>query len=174
MDGALFSADFRATEKLAQLYTQVAGRSGRASKPGLVVLQSHHPEHLLLQDLVNNGYGHFAITCLQERQALDLPPFSFQALLRAEARDRALLEQFMLAVTGLLSQRQPLYPELIFIGPLTPQMERRAGKYRMQLLLQSPRRQEIARLLQELLPHVEALPYRQVRWSLDVDPQEWL
>ena len=174
VDGALFSADFRATEKLAQLYTQVAGRSGRASKPGLVVLQSHHPEHLLLQDLVNNGYGHFAITCLQERQALDLPPFSFQALLRAEARDRALLEQFMLAVTGLLSQRQPLYPELIFIGPLTPQMERRAGKYRMQLLLQSPRRQEIARLLQELLPHVEALPYRQVRWSLDVDPQEWL
>ena len=174
VDGALFSADFRATEKLAQLYTQVAGRAGRASKPGLVVLQSHHPEHLLLQDLVNNGYSHFAITCLQERQALGLPPFSFQALLRAEARDRAMVEQFMLAITGLLSQRAPFYPELLFIGPLSPQMERRAGKFRMQLLLQSPRRADLSRLLHELLPQIEALPYRQVRWSLDVDPQEWL
>ena len=67
VDAALFSQDFRATERLAQLYTQVAGRAGRASKPGLVVLQSHHPEHLLLQDLVNNGYDHFARTCLSER-----------------------------------------------------------------------------------------------------------
>ena len=89
VDGALFSQDFRATERLAQLYTQVAGRAGRASKPGLVVLQSHHPEHLLLQDLVHNGYHHFARTCLQERQQLGLPPFAFQALLRSEAVHKA-------------------------------------------------------------------------------------
>ena len=80
----------------------------------------------------------------------------------------------MLAITGLLSQRAPFYPELLFIGPLSPQMERRAGKFRMQLLLQSPRRTDLSRLLHELLPQIEALPYRQVRWSLDVDPQEWL
>ena len=61
----------------------MAGRAGRASKPGLVVLQSHHPEHALLRDLTQNGYGHFADTALKERRLLGLPPFSHQGLFRA-------------------------------------------------------------------------------------------
>ena len=173
VDGALFSQDFRATERLAQLYTQVAGRAGRASKPGLVVLQSHHPEHLLLQDLVHNGYHHFARTCLQERQQLGLPPFAFQALLRSEAVHKANVEQFMAEVAGLVMSRRPLHPGVQMIGPIAALMERRAGKYRMQLLLQAPQRSPLAQLLLRLLPEIEALPsVRKVRWSLDVDPQE--
>ena len=173
VDGALFSQDFRATERLAQLYTQVAGRAGRASKPGLVVLQSHHPEHLLLQDLVHNGYHHFARTCLQERQQLGLPPFAFQALLRSEAVHKANVEQFMGEVAGLVMSRRTLHPGVQMIGPIAALMERRAGKYRMQLLLQAPKRLALAQLLLRLLPEIEALPsVRKVRWSLDVDPQE--
>ena len=173
VDGALFSQDFRATERLAQLYTQVAGRAGRASKPGLVVLQSHHPDHLLLQDLVHNGYHHFARTCLQERQQLGLPPFAFQALLRSEAVHKANVEQFMAEVAGLVMSRRPLHPGVQMIGPIAALMERRAGKYRMQLLLQAPQRSPLAQLLLRLLPEIEALPsVRKVRWSLDVDPQE--
>ena len=173
VDGALFSQDFRATERLAQLYTQVAGRAGRASKPGLVVLQSHHPEHLLLQDLLHNGYGHFARTCLEERRMLGLPPFSFQALLRAEAVHREKVEQFMLDAAGLAQQIHALHPGVLCLGPISALMERRAGKYRMQLLLQSAQRPALARFLEQWLPAVEQLSSaRQARWSLDVDPQE--
>ena len=64
MDGSLYSSDFRASERLAQLFIQVAGRAGRASKPGEVVLQTHHPEHSLLQALLNKSYRHFAETAL--------------------------------------------------------------------------------------------------------------
>ncbi len=173
VDAALFSPDFRATERLAQLYTQVAGRAGRASKPGLVVLQSHHPEHLLLQDLVNNGYDHFARTCLAERGELGLPPFSHQALFRAEAVHKPQLEAFMAALAGLLQPRIAAAAGLQMLGPHSALMERRAGKYRMQLLLQAPSRAGLARLLGEALPHIEALPEaRRARWSLDVDPQD--
>nr|MBP8127289.1 primosomal protein N' [Aeromonadaceae bacterium] len=140
---------------------------------GLVVLQSHHPGHLLLQDLVQNGYDHFARTCLQERALLGLPPFAFQSLLRSEAVHKANVDQFMLDVAGLIMSRRSLYPGLQVIGPISALMERRAGKYRMQLLLQMPQRAPLAHLLTRILPEIETLPSgRKVRWSLDVDPQE--
>lgn len=134
VDGALFSADFRAAEKLAQLYTQVAGRAGRASKPGLVVLQSHHPEHALLQDLTQNGYGHFADTALKERRLLGLPPFSYQGLFRAEANGRDEMQLFLSRLADTL--RSARYPHVQVLGPISGFMERKAGKFRMQLLVQ--------------------------------------
>ena len=175
VDGALFSQDFRATERLAQLYTQVAGRAGRASKPGQVVLQTHHPEHLLLQDLVQNGYAHFARTCLQERQQLDLPPWSCQALLRTDATGRPEVVAFLTAAAALLPGCCQGCPTSRWHGPVSAIMERRAGRYRMQLLLQAHQRAELALVLERWLPLLEALPEaRRVRWSLDVDPQEVL
>ena len=81
----------------------------------------------------------------------------------------------MLEVAGLLQTRRPLYPGLQVIGPISALMARRAGKYRMQLLLQMPQRAPLAHLLTRILPEIETLPSgRKVRWSLDVDPQEWL
>lgn len=171
VDGALFASDFRATERLAQLYVQVAGRAGRASKPGMVVLQSHHPEHLLLQDLLNNGYPHFARTCLQERQALSLPPFSYQAVLRADAPNREPVEHFMQRVAAICQHYGA--PDLSLLGPLTPVMERRAGRHRMFFVLQCHQRMRLQHYLQQLLPAIDALTvHHSLRWHLDVDPQE--
>lgn len=88
VDGALFSADFRSAERFAQLYTQVAGRAGRAGKQGEVVLQTHHPEHPLLQTLLHKGYDAFAEQALAERQTLQLPPWTSHVIIRAEDRSR--------------------------------------------------------------------------------------
>jgi len=171
VDGALFSADFRAAEKLAQLYTQVAGRAGRASKPGLVVLQSHHPEHALLQDLTQNGYGHFADTALKERRLLGLPPFSYQGLFRAEANGRDEVQLFLTRLAETL--RSARYPQVQVLGPISGFMERKAGKFRMQLLVQGPNRAPLAQLLDWAVKELDGWPEtKRVRWSLDIDPTE--
>lgn len=86
VDNALFSLDFRAEERLAQLYVQVAGRSGRAEKQGEVVLQTHYPDHPLLTTLLEKGYQAFAEETLKLRHNMGLPPFSFQALFKAQCR----------------------------------------------------------------------------------------
>ncbi|MGO1246661.1 MAG: primosomal protein N' [Oceanisphaera sp.] len=170
-DGALFASDFRATERFAQLYIQVAGRAGRASKPGQVVLQTHQPEHALLQDLANQGYQHFAHSALQERQAAQLPPFSFQALFRAQATNAKQVHTFLYE---LVQQLQPQLPATVLcLGPLSAQMERKAGQYRYQLLLQASNRRELAGACRLALAIIDSLvSARKVRWSLDIDPSE--
>jgi len=170
VDGALYSADFRAAERLGQMFTQVAGRAGRASKPGTVVLQTHHPEHELIQDLINNGYGHFAQTALRERQLTHLPPFSQHALFRAEANNAEAVIAALEAIAALFPQRD----DVIVLGPIPAVMERRAGRYRYQLLIQTQQRAMRAQLLRYVLPQLEKLPQlRKVRWSLDIDPQDF-
>jgi len=175
VDGALFSGDFRANEKLAQLYLQVSGRAGRASKPGQVVLQTHHPEHQLLQRLNHEGYLKFSEAALKERQAAQLPPFWHMALLRVECHDNQLIANFNLALRAI---GEPLLIQLSIkespvrqIGPMPAPMERRAGKFRWQVIFESSKRSQlhkfIAVLSQELAKHKAS---RQVRWSIDVDP----
>lgn len=170
-DGALFASDFRATERFAQLYIQVAGRAGRASKPGRVVLQTHQPEHALLQDLANQGYRHFAHSALQERQAAALPPFSFQALFRAQATQAEQVQTFL---QQLVQQLLPSLPSSVLcLGPLSAQMERKAGQYRYQLLLQAGNRRELAAACRLAVALIDTLSSaRKVRWSLDIDPVE--
>lgn len=171
VDGALFASDFRATERFAQLYIQVAGRAGRASKPGRVVLQTHHPDHALLQDLANQGYRHFALGALQERRQAGLPPFSFQALFRAQATKAQYCQDFLLQLTGQLMPT--LSGEVSSLGPFSAQMERKAGQYRYQLLLQAGNRRELARACRQALAIIDTLAAaRRVRWSLDIDPVE--
>ncbi|MGQ4277545.1 primosomal protein N' [Pseudidiomarina sp. E22-M8] len=170
IDGALYSSDFRAAERLGQLITQVAGRAGRASAPGTVVLQTHHPDHDLLQDLIQNGYAAFARSLLQERQLTQLPPFGQLALFRAEAHEAQHAQQALQAIADQL----PRHPELMVLGPMPAVMERRAGRYRYQLLLQCQQRGLRQQLLQHSLPKLQQLPeLRRVRWSLDVDPQDF-
>ncbi|MFC0445469.1 primosomal protein N' [Pseudidiomarina halophila] len=170
IDGALYSSDFRAAERLGQLITQVAGRAGRASALGTVVLQTHHPEHDLLQDLIHNGYAAFARSLLQERQLTQLPPFGQLALFRAEAHEA----QHAQAALQAIADQLPHHPELMVLGPMPAVMERRAGRYRYQLLLQCQQRGLRQQLLQHSLPKLQQLPeLRRVRWSLDVDPQDF-
>ncbi|CUS47935.1 MAG: primosomal protein N' (replication factor Y) PriA [Idiomarinaceae bacterium HL-53] len=170
VDGALYSSDFRAPERLAQLYVQVSGRAGRAEKPGTVVLQTHHPEHTLIQELVNNGYGHFAKAAIEEREVALLPPFSAMALLRAEATSQQ-------AAEGLLSAMVPhfeSYPDVAVMGPVPAPLGRRAGKYRFQLIVHAQQRGPLHHCLHNLLPYFEKLPEtRKARWSLDIDPQDF-
>ncbi len=168
-DGALFSADFRAPEKLAQLVTQLAGRAGRASKPGEMWLQSHNPGHPLLQDLVNNGYAHFARHALLERKMAQLPPFSAQVVIRAEAIEGDLAWRFLNQAQAILH-----IEGLQLIGPMPGLIEKRQGRFRFMLVLQSPRRQHLHQQLRLALPHISALPdAARVRWSCDIDPTDF-
>ena len=167
IDEGLFSADFRASEKLAQQLIQVAGRAGRAQRPGEVWLQTHHPQHPLLQTLVNGGYHAFAHSEIEQRQAAGFPPFAHLALLRAEAQQVAMANAFLEAVRALLPAQQAVE----HYGPMPAPMPRRAGYQRTQLLLSCSQRAPLHRLLASIVPAIHALPEaRRVRWSLDVDP----
>ena len=170
VDGALYSADFRAAERLAQLFTQVSGRAGRAKKAGKVVLQTHHPEHDLIQDLLNNGYQDFALTALAERQSSQLPPFGHMGLFRVESTDR----QAVTTALDQLVQQLPVVQGAQVLGPMPALMERKAGRYRYQLLVHCQTRKLRYQLLEHMLPLIDQLPsWRKVRWALDVDPQDF-
>lgn len=170
VDEGLFSADFRAHEKLAQLLIQVAGRAGRAQHAGEVLLQTHHPEHPLLLTLIDGGYHAFARAELAQREDAQLPPFASMALLRAEARQIAPVAAFLRAAAGLLKQAGT-EPGVAVADPLPAPMPRRAGMSRMQLPLWSGSRRALHATLDHALPAIRALPdVRRVRWSLDVDP----
>lgn len=169
IDGGLLGADFRSSERTAQLVLQVAGRAGRADKAGLVLLQTHQPEHPLLHELITAGYSAFAERVLQERRDLQLPPYGYLALVRAEATDAEKPMAFLQEVADAAGDG----PELQLWGPVPAPMEKRAGRFRAHLLLQSESRARLHAALKALVPRIEALPAaRRVRWSLDVDPQD--
>ncbi|MEW7980336.1 MAG: primosomal protein N' [gamma proteobacterium symbiont of Phacoides pectinatus] len=173
VDQGLFGADFRAAERMAQLITQVAGRAGRAEKPGRVVIQTRHPDHPLLNTLVRQGYDAFARMALTERRETQFPPFSHQALLRAEAHDERLPRRFLELAMAL--GRELAARDVEFWGPVPAPMERRAGRYRAHLLVQGAERVRLQRLLARWVPRLPGLEgARRVRWSIDVDPQEML
>ncbi len=169
-DQGLYGIDFRAGERMAQLILQVAGRAGRADKPGTVIIQTHHPDHPLLRGLVSRGYPAFAAEALAERQSTLLPPFAYQALLRADAADPEQVTAFLRVARALA---EPVVDGVELLGPAPAPMERRAGRYRAQLLLQAAQRHELHRLLDLWLPHLrDRHSDHRVRWSLDVDPME--
>ncbi len=171
VDHGLYGIDFRAAERMAQLVIQVAGRSGRADKPGRVAIQTRHPDHPLLQTLIHRGYGEFAAMALEERRLAQLPPYAAQALLRAEATEAEAPQRFLEA--ALASGGQPA--GLQFWGPVPAPMERRAGRFRAHLLIHSEQREPLRRFLNVWVTALYSLKQaRRVRWSLDVDPQEML
>lgn len=165
IDGALFSFDFRAAEHMAQLLVQVAGRAGRESKPGKVLVQTSYPEHPLLQDLVNNGYKHFAEYALIERKQAYLPPFGFQVLLRADANYPSYPEKFLRQITNTT------YDGCELAGPMPAAMEKRGGKYRFHLILQSKTRKQLHLAIHQILHAIPSNEWHsKVRWSIDIDP----
>lgn len=170
IDEGLFSADFRAPEKLAQLLVQVAGRAGRAERAGEVLLQTHHPGHPLLHTLLTGGYSLFADEELALREEAAFPPFAHMAMLRAEARDMQAANAFLSTARAQL-EAVATSALLITHGPLPAPMPRRAGYQRAQLVVSSNARPALHAALTEALPTIRDLPEaRKVRWSLDVDP----
>jgi primosomal protein N' (replication factor Y) (superfamily II helicase) len=170
-DSGLYSIDFHATEKLAQMIVQVIGRAGRADKSGTVILQTRHPEHPLLVTLIREGYNGFVRQALDERKAAALPPFSHQALLRVQSNDPFKPKLFLDEVKKLAAMMQ--CGETQLLGPVAAPMAKRAGMYRYQLLLQDTNRQALQQLLDSLTPAIDSIKKeKNLRWSLDVDPMD--
>lgn len=177
-DSGFFSADFRGSEKMGQLLLQVAGRAGRSTRPGQVIIQTRFPENQQLQQLVTQGYDAFAESLLVQRQSIGLPPFACMALLMAEATRASDARQFLETVASHAQQMIQVHRlagpmGVKILGPMPAAMEKRQGRYRMQLFLQGASRGPLHALLDHLVPAMEALPTaRKIRWSVDVDPQE--
>jgi primosomal protein N' (replication factor Y) len=170
-DQGLFSTDFRAPERLAQTIVQVAGRAGRAERPGEVLIQTEYPDHPLLTLLLTGGYAAFATGALTEREQSGWPPFARIALLRAEASSQQEPMQFLHAARR--AAEKYAVRDVRLLGPAPSPMERRAGRFRAQLLLQAPTHSPLQRFMSAWLPVIAALPEaRRVRWSIDVDAAE--
>lgn len=171
VDGGLFAADFRAAERMAQLLIQVAGRAGRGEQLGRVLIQTRFPDHPLLQTLVNQGYASFARQALDERRSAELPPFSYQALIRASAVDEEQVNAFLESAANLVASAG--IEAVSLWGPAPAPMQRRAGRYRAHLLVQAVERVPLHRALSILVSHLQLNRVKgSVRWSLDVDPQD--
>ena len=169
LDQALYSADYRALERMGQLMVQVAGRAGRDELPGEVILQTHYPQHESLLTLLSSGYEAFASEISRDRQAACLPPFSYQALIRSDAHDKE-------DVRAFLNQAKQCFPtgESMVYGPFPAMMERRSGRTRWYLLVQADNRPSLHRQLEEWVLKLKSLSSaRKVRWAVDVDPQDY-
>ncbi len=172
-DAGLYASDFRALEHSAQLLVQVAGRAGRASHPGRVLVQTLHTDDPHLRLLAEHGYDALATQLLAERRAAALPPFRFLALLRLESpREEAAAALGREAAAVLRDWLTAHAPDVSCLGPVPAPMERRQNRYHMQLMLSGSRRSQLHAACARLTAWLEASPEaRRVRWSLDVDPQ---
>jgi primosomal protein N' (replication factor Y) len=175
-DHGLYSSDFRASERMGQLILQVAGRAGREEKEGEVLIQTHHPEHPLFKPLLNHDYPGFAKTLLEERQQTELPPFTHLSLLRSEAVDQKSPMIFLEQARHILEhviQTNSTLKDVILLGPFPALMERRAGRYRAQLLVQANHRKQLQSLFATAINTIENdKAANKVRWSIDIDPQD--
>jgi primosomal protein N' (replication factor Y) (superfamily II helicase) len=168
-DSALFSSDFRAAERLYALLTQVAGRAGRGGRAGEVLIQTEFPDHPVYDAVCRQDYAAFAEAALEERRQCGFPPYCHQALLRAEAARRALVDEYL--QSAVRAAEELGMPVQIF-DPVPPAIERVAGRERGQLLVQAEVRGELQRFLSAWLPRLGDAASRSVRWSLEVDPLE--
>ena len=169
-DQGLFASDFRATERLAQTITQVAGRAGREARPGEVMIQTEFPEHPLLTLLIAEGYDGFAAGALKERRRAGWPPFSRLAMLRAEAKESPALDAFLRAAADA---RRMLGDAVKILGPAAALIARRADHFRAHLLIEASARSTLQRFLAPCWRRSRRFPaLRGLRWSIDVDPLE--
>ena len=169
-DGALYSSDFRASEKLFAQLAQVAGRAGRADKPGEVLIQTAFPDHPLFHALRTHDYDSWAKTLLAERQSAGFPPYEYQVILRAEGKQKAevftFLQQAQAAAVALDMQVE-------VYGVVPAALPRRANHYLAHLLVQSDKRKLLQQFLHNWRPLLDTLPAQKLRWSLDIDPLEF-
>ncbi|WP_301884163.1 primosomal protein N' [Neisseria uirgultaei] len=169
-DGSLYSADFRAPERLFAELMQVSGRAGRADKPGKVLIQTQLPEHPVFTAVKAQDYAVFAENELNERQMFAMPPFGFQTAVRADAPRVADAMEFLNAAKETLA---PLLPESISqFGAAPMLMVRLAERERAQIFLESTSRQDLHRAVSLWVQVLQQNRDGKIRWSVDVDPQE--
>jgi primosomal protein N' (replication factor Y) len=165
-DGALYSPDFRATERLFAQLMQVAGRAGRADKPGRVLIQTAFPDHPLFRYLQSHDYPGYARMLLAERKQLDLPPLTRQVLLRAEAPSMSAALAFLQQAARVA----PEHPQISVFTAAPAPMARVANLERAQLLIQSSSRRALQTFVSEWQGQIGTIKPRISRWSLDIDP----
>ncbi|MEI7842356.1 MAG: primosomal protein N' [Gallionellaceae bacterium] len=169
-DGALYSADFRASEKLFAQLAQVSGRAGRADKPGEVLVQTAFPDHPLFRALRAHDYDAWAKTLLTEREQAGFPPFVFQVILRAEDKQESDVYVFLKQAREMA---KGLKMPVEIYGVVAATMAKRANHFRAQLLIQSDTRKSLQQFLREWRPLIETIPAKKIRWSLDIDPLDF-
>ncbi|WP_444958960.1 primosomal protein N' [Microbulbifer sp. ZKSA002] len=171
-DGGLFSADFRAPERTGQLLEQVAGRAGRGSLSGRVLVQSRFPEHPLLQLLLEKGYGAFARQLLRDRTVAQLPPASAMALVRAECEEPGWAEEFLQNARLFMQSLAPPSPQIQYLGPVPALLERKSGRFRFYIQVTAQNRAHLQPLLARVCAWAEGNKNRRLRWAVDMDAQE--
>src|SRR5574343_424226 len=176
-DAGLFAADWRAPERLFAQLMQVAGRAGRADRPGRVIVQTEHPEHPLYQCLLRHDVPGFLTLELSERQRAGFPPYAAQAIVRAEAKQLETVLAFLQRIRSLIPIDQ--HPEVFIYDPVPMRMVRLAGRERAQLLVESPSRLALQAFLNDWLPRISQGKGTTrghapggVRWGVEVDPLE--
>jgi primosomal protein N' (replication factor Y) len=170
-DQGLFGTDPRSHERLAQTILQVAGRAGRAERPGEVVIQTHYPDHPLLKGVLEGDYTTFATLALAERREARWPPFAHLAVWHAEASRRDAAVAFLEHVRSVAAAEREKHVDVL--GPAPLSMERKDGRFRAQLLFRSAERPPLHRLVARTLLAVRSTTAaRRARWSIDIDPLE--
>ncbi|WXU00075.1 MAG: Primosomal protein N' [Catillopecten margaritatus gill symbiont] len=171
IDGGLLSNNFRATEYLAQLLIQVSGRAGRTGDQGEVAIQTRYPEHPIFNFVLSNRYTQFANILLKQRTQALMPPFSQQALLCANAKNKQLAEDFLHEAVALLKRIKIDSVEIW--GPVANSIEKKSDYYYFNVYLQSINRKDLHQMLSTFNQHTDTLKLKnKVRWYLDVDPIE--
>jgi primosomal protein N' (replication factor Y) len=174
-DSSLFSSDFRAPERLAQLIIQTSGRAGRASLPGTAYIQTYQAEHPVITTLTQQGYGAFAELELAQRQTSLLPPFGYMAVFLVQARQEYAAYDLLTWLQEHISQPDMAAhaQDLQYFGPMPAAMPKRANQFRVQMQLQHPSRSHLQNICRQLCWLLEQHPEsKKCRWSLDIDPQE--
>ena len=176
-DSGFFSADFRAMEKSAQLLLQVAGRAGREAHAGRAIIQTEFADHPMLHLLTEENYHSLALALLQERHQQHLPPYGFQALVRADSQQRQEAEHFLHLVKQHFAQflAEQNIQNVSLLGPLPAPMELRAGRFRSQLWVSAQSRKQLHHVLNACVNGLYQFKgFHRIRWSLDVDPADGL
>jgi len=169
-DSALYSSDFRAPEKLFAQLVQVAGRAGRADKPGEVLIQTEFTDHPLFRALQMHDFEGWATSQLAERKMAGFPPFVFQAMLRSEGKNEKEVYAYLNYARKAAIELQ--FPVEVF-GVVPAALPRRANHVRAQLLIQADSRKALQQFLRAWQPILDALPAKKLRCSLDIDPLEF-
>jgi len=171
-DNALYSSDFRASERLFSQLVQVAGRAGRGSIPGEVIIQTNFPEHPLYQSVKNQDYESFASEEINLRKELNFPPFCFQAVLRAESKNKKNVENFINHVYSMAKQINTEDVEVFH--PVQPFLDRLKGFERYQIYYHSKNRSSLNKFLNFLKVEIHAnKQLNKVKWYLDIDPVDF-
>ncbi len=170
-DQGLFSADYRAMESLAQLIVQVTGRAGRGKKAGKVLIQTSQVDHPFWRNLVQYGYQKTVKEILQQRIETNMPPAGHLSLIRARSKQSDTAMNFLTELANVLRKKQS--ENVLILGPVPSVMEKKAGYYRAQLLLNTSQRAALHRLLDDSIDEIQRLKLsKKVHWSIDIDPLE--